>query len=80
MLRMIRQNKKVTGIAGACMLAGSQANVAKALGIKQQAISKWVKQGWVPLKRGQQIEKLYGVDRFTLINPKIRKLLSAFPG
>lgn len=74
---MIRKPKKTSGIAIACHLAGSQAGVARALGVKQQAVSKWIKQGWVPLRRGLEIETLFGVDRFTLINPRIRDLVSA---
>lgn len=40
---------------------GSQTNLAKALGIKPQAVSAWVATGHVPLPRLKEVSALTGV-------------------
>lgn len=39
---------------------GSQANLARALGVDRAAVSHWVKRGWLPPKRAVMIELLSG--------------------
>lgn len=63
------------GIEQAIRAAGSQVLLAKALGVTQQAISAWLRRGWVPLRRAQEIEALYGVPRASLISPRVRDLV-----
>ena len=58
--------KAVIGQAG-----GSQIDLARALGVTQAAVSKWVMRGWVPLDRAREIEALYGVARTQVANPKV---------
>lgn len=67
-----------SGIDLAVRMAGSQAKLAVQLGVRQQAVMKWVKQGYVPLPRAREIEALFGVPRNTLIDPKVLDLLSDF--
>lgn len=68
-------NQLPPGIVDAVIAAGSQQALADALGVSQQAVSKWVLRGWVPLRRAQEIESLYGVLRGRLINPRIVDLV-----
>lgn len=56
--------------------AGSQTALAKAIGVSQQAISKWVRDGRVPPERALAIEGMFGVPRADLVGKKLRKLLS----
>ena len=64
-----------TGIGRAVRLAGSQALLADTLGVSQQAVSAWLKQGWVPHLRAVEIETKFGVPRVFLVNPQIVELL-----
>lgn len=73
---MIRKPKKTTGLAYACETAGNQARLAEGLGVTQQAVSKWVRQGWVPLARAREIEVLWGVPRARTMNPRVADLVS----
>lgn len=65
-----------TGIARAVCKAGSQDKLARGLGVSQQAVSLWVDQGWVPLRRAEQIEHKFSIPRAELVNPKILELLA----
>lgn len=66
------------GVKQAAYAAGSQAKLARALGVTEQAIHNWVTRGWVPLRRAQEIEALFGVPRGLTINPRIKNLLAEF--
>lgn len=55
--------------------AGSQAALAEQLGVSQQAISKWLRRGYVPVKRVLECEATFGVPRVRLINPRLRDLV-----
>ncbi|WP_443696452.1 transcriptional regulator [Pseudomonas sp.] len=68
-------NLTTTGIMDAVLAAGGkkgmgQSKLARALGVTPQAVSLWVSQGYVPVDRIVEIESLYGVPRYKLINPK----------
>lgn len=56
--------------------AGNQVALANQLGVSQQAVSKWLRRGWVPSRRAMEIEHLYGVPRQKLINPRLVDLLT----
>lgn len=56
---------------------GSQEALAQKLGVSQQAVSEWVRRGWVPLKRAVEIEMLLGVPRAQLVNPRVLELIDA---
>lgn len=64
-----------THVDEAVRAAGSQQKLAAELGVSQQMISTWRRRGWVPLKRAQEIETLYGIPRAQLINPRVRDLV-----
>ncbi len=64
-----------TGIADAVQQVGTQEALAEQLGVSQQAVSIWLRRGWVPLRRAQEIEALTGVGRARLINPRIADLV-----
>lgn len=70
-------NNKETknGVLLAVLAAGTQAKLAEGLGVTQQAVSIWLRRGWVPLRRAQEIEALLGVPRARLINPRIADLV-----
>lgn len=55
--------------------ASTQTALAAKLGVSQQAVSSWLRQGWVPVKRARRIEKLYGIPRVSIINPELRALV-----
>lgn len=64
-----------TGIADAIVAAGTQDELGKALGVSQQVISRWLRRGWVPLRRANQIEERFKIPRGRLANPKLMALL-----
>lgn len=66
-----------TGIQEAIAQAKTQAALAIALGVSQQVVGQWLRRGWVPADRAQQIETLYGIDRMRLIKPRLRDLIEA---
>lgn len=74
------KKKEVTGVEKAITSAGSQANLAAALGVKQQAVSAWLKKGFVPPKRAAEIEHQFGVPRATLVSQKLRDAVDAGSG
>lgn len=72
----MRRSSQQTGIARAVLEAGSQDKLARGLGVTQQAISIWLDQGWVPLRRAEQIEQKFSIPRAELVNPKILEILA----
>jgi len=64
-----------TGIADAIVAAGTQAELATELGVTQQVVSRWLRRGWVPLRRANQIEQRYKIPRGRLANPRLMALL-----
>lgn len=66
-----------TGIADAIGAALTQEALAGALGVTQQAVSAWLKQGWVPVDRAREIEMHYGIPRARLVDPKIMDAVSS---
>ncbi|WP_370662737.1 YdaS family helix-turn-helix protein [Massilia frigida] len=65
-----------SGIADAVIAAGTQSILASQLGVTQQVVSKWLRRGWVPLRRASEIEARFKIARARLVNPKIMMLLS----
>ncbi len=65
----------MTGIEKAIELAKGQVNLATTLGVRQQAVSQWLAQGWVPKDRAKEIEATFGIPRIELVSPKLRDLL-----
>lgn len=74
---MTTEQKQMTGIAEAVLMAGSQSKLATVLGVSQQLVSKWVRQGWVPMGRILEIEAQYGISRHRLANPRLTDLVGA---
>jgi DNA-binding transcriptional regulator YdaS (Cro superfamily) len=66
-----------SGIADAIVAAGTQVGLAIRLGVTQQAVSKWMRRGWVPLRRAQEIEVQFAIPRGRLANPRIIDLLAS---
>jgi DNA-binding transcriptional regulator YdaS (Cro superfamily) len=69
--------EQTTGIADAVNTVGTQDKLAELLGVTQQAISNWVAQGWVPMRRAQEIEAQTGILRERLVNPRVLELVSS---
>lgn len=69
-------NQQSNGVERAVKLAGGQVALARLLGVTQQAISIWLRRGYVPLRRAQEIEAQLGVPRNALIAPHIQDLAS----
>jgi hypothetical protein len=66
-----------SGIHDAVNAAGTQDQLAVALQVTQQAVSAWLRQGWVPIGRAEEIETMYGIPRNRLVNPRIVLLMDA---
>jgi hypothetical protein len=65
----------LTGIEKIVAAAGGQGPLAESEGITQQAVSVWVSQGWVPLRRVPRLAERYGVPAIELVREDIRKVL-----
>lgn len=72
---MMEASPSPSGIADAIVAAGTQAELAATLGVTQQVVSRWLRRGWVPLRRANQIEERYKISRGRLANPKLLALL-----
>lgn len=66
----------LSGIADAVVAAGTQATLAADIGVTQQVVSRWLRRGWVPLRRASQIEQRYNIPRGRLVNPRFMALLA----
>lgn len=64
-----------SGIERAVEAFGSQEAMARELGVTQQAVSSWVANGYVPVRRVVQIEALTGVPRADLLEPKLADIV-----
>ena len=42
--------------------AGSQQNLAAALGVHKSAVSQWIRRNRVPMEQAVKIQGLYGID------------------
>jgi len=62
-----------TGVDQAIRMAGSQAKLAKSLGVSQQSVFKWQRQGFAPLER--EISEKYAIERNRLVDPALVALL-----
>jgi DNA-binding transcriptional regulator YdaS (Cro superfamily) len=60
---------QIAGIRYAVAVAGSQKKLAALLGVTLASVNRWVKKGYVPDERIEQIHKLYGIQRSRLCNP-----------
>lgn len=73
----MNRKKKQSGIERVIAIATTQAQVAADMGVMQQTVSHWLKVGHMPPKRAAKAEKLYGVSRAELVDPELRKMVSA---
>lgn len=71
---------ELNGVNKAISAAGSQLKLAAALGVTQQAVSEWLRQGYVPPDRATEIEMQFGVPRTTLLSPKLRAMFDTGSG
>lgn len=62
-------------VTEAAAKAGGVPTLARALGVTPQAVREWVRLGYVPPKRAQEIELRYGVPRTELVSAKVRNAL-----
>lgn len=63
------------GVKGAIEAAGgTQKHLAAALGVSQNAISKWSLRGWMPTKRAKQTAERFGVALGSLTDPRLAVL------
>lgn len=64
----------MSAVDDAIAKAGTQGNLAKALGVKQPVIAHWKRRGWMPAARAAQIESLYGIPATSLLRPQLREI------
>lgn len=62
-------------VTAAATKAGGVPNLARELGVTPQAVREWIKLGYVPVQRAQQIEITYGIPRADLVSPKVRSAM-----
>lgn len=62
----------MTGIEKAVALAGGQATLATILGVSQPAVSRWVTQGWVPVRYWAAIGFNFGIMPRDLAHEDLR--------
>ena len=74
---LTEETTATTGIQEAVDKLGSQEALAGLLGVTKQAVQKFVKKGYVPLRRAVEIEAQTGVDRKRLVDPRVVDLLSS---
>lgn len=65
----------IKGVQKACDKMGGQNRLADALGVTPQAVSLWVKHGYVPWERVHDVAMLTGVARIELCDPRLAELL-----
>jgi DNA-binding transcriptional regulator YdaS (Cro superfamily) len=65
-----------SGIRRAVKMAGSQKQLAEELGVSKQYINLAVRQGFIAPVRAQEIEAIYGISRYDLINPLLARTLN----
>ena len=59
----------MTGIDRAVMIAGTQKKLAIHLGVSQSAVQVWQTMGYVPKKRGIQLQGMFGIPLHELLKP-----------
>lgn len=69
-----------SGIEAAIAAAGKQQLLADAIGVSQQAVSRWRRRGYVPVCHVVQIEAQFGIPRKALVSPKVLGILDAGGG
>lgn len=62
-------------VAEAVAKAGGPKAMAEELGVTSTAVLEWRRQGYMPPKRAQEVENLYGVPRQELVSPKLRSAM-----
>lgn len=67
----------MTGIDRCVTAAGSQLLVAEALDITQQAVHMFVKQGYFPIDRAIQAQRIWAVPFVELVRPDIAEAIRA---
>lgn len=67
--------QQTSGVMAAIAAAGGQGSLARKVGVSQQAVSQWAKRGWVPVGHIVEVERICGVPRDLLINPKHLELV-----
>lgn len=67
----------MTGIAKCVAAAGTQTLVAEALAISQQAVHGFVQQGYFPIDRAIQAQRIWGVPFAELVRPDIAEAIRA---
>lgn len=70
-----QEQQAAAGIRLAVRLARGQGELARRIGVSQQAVSSWEKQGWAPLKRCDEIAQLTGVPARDLMDPRVRAMV-----
>jgi hypothetical protein len=76
LVNLIKTTSVTTGIQAAINRIGSQAELAKKLNIKQQAVSLWVRQGYAPERHVDKIKGLTGIPASSLMRPEtVRRAL-----
>lgn len=70
-----KEISQMTGVEKIIKSAGSEAALGDVMGVTQQAVSKWKRQGFLPPGRVEQALRLFRVERRELIDPKLLELV-----
>lgn len=71
----MQQSKTTNGVQRAIAAVGGQVKVGEKLGVTQQAVSSWVRRGFVPLMRADELAQISGVPARELMNPRVVRMV-----
>lgn len=73
---MTTKDQRISAIDAAIERAGGIMKFCSQMRVTHQAVYSWRKRGWVPPERAVVMEAIFGIDRNTLMNPDLVRVIS----
>jgi len=64
-----------TALRSAIDAGGGIVTFSEAMGVTHQAVYNWKGQGWVPLERATDIQRIWGIPFTALVKPSVARAL-----